>query len=206
MKAAVTSSGKRGPPGSVDNFVYPQGGRFRENGWEPVGGREQSNNGVLVGLGRVVGKSTIPLWRGNMSISNVILRGVSGAYLLQSGYGKLDMPVEAAAGIQGFAATGVPAMEKMDADTFGKFVAYSELGIGGALVAPMVPSRLAGLALGGFSAGLLAIYFRNPGMTKEDGLRPSEDGLSLSKDLFLAAIAGALVFAPTKKRKKAKKK
>ncbi|ALC04556.1 hypothetical protein CDES_00350 [Corynebacterium deserti GIMN1.010] len=142
-----------------------------------------------------------------MSISNAILRGVSGAYLVQSGYGKLGMPDEAAAGIQGFASTGIPALSNLDADTFGKFVAYSELGIGGALLAPMVPNRLAGLGLGAFSAGLLSIYFRNPAMTQEDGIRPSQDGTALSKDLFLAAIAGALVFGPSKakKGKKAKK-
>ena len=141
-----------------------------------------------------------------MSISSAILRGVSGAYLLQSGYGKLGLPAEAAAGMQGFAATGVPALDKLDPETFGKVVSYSELGIGVALVSPMVPNRLAGLALGTFSAGLLSIYFRNPAMTQEDGIRPSEDGIALSKDVFLAAIAGALVFGPVKKRKKDKKK
>lgn len=139
-----------------------------------------------------------------MSISSAILRGVSGAYLIQSGYGKLGMPEEAAAGLQGFAATGVPAMADLDPDTFAKLVAYSELGIGGALVTPFVSDRLAGLGLGAFSAGLLAIYFRNPVMTQEDGIRPTEAGTALSKDLFLAAIAGALVFGP-KKAKKAKK-
>lgn len=139
-----------------------------------------------------------------MSISNAILRGVSGAYILQSGYGKLGLPEEAAAGIQGLAATGIPALADLDAETFGKFVAYSELGIGGALLTPFVPNRLAGLGLGAFSAGLLAIYFRNPAMTQDDGIRPSQDGTGLSKDLFLAAIAGALVFGPAKP-KKAKK-
>jgi hypothetical protein len=128
-----------------------------------------------------------------MSLSNAILRGVSGAYLLQSGYGKKDLPTEAAAGLQQFAATGVPQFKEWDADTFGKFVAYSEIGIGAALLTPFVNKRLAGLALGAFSAGLLAMYFRNPEMTQEDGVRPSEAGTGLSKDAFLAAIAAALV-------------
>ncbi len=140
-----------------------------------------------------------------MSISSAILRGVSGAYLVQSGYGKMGLPAEAAAGMQGFASSGIPALSKLDPDTFGKFVAYSELGIGGALLTPFVPNRLAGLALGAFSGGLLSIYFRNPAMTQEDGVRPSDDGMALSKDIFLAGIAGALVFGPIK-AKKAKKK
>lgn len=87
----------------------------------------------------------------------------------------------------------------MDPGTFGKFVSGSELGIGAALLSPFVSNRLVGLALGGFTAGLLSMYFRNPAMTQEDGIRPSEAGLGLSKDGFLAAIAAALVFAPKKK-------
>ena len=43
------------------------------------------------------------------------------------------------------------------------------------------------------SAGLLAMYFRNPDMTESDGIRPSQEGMSLAKDAFMAAIAGALV-------------
>lgn len=151
-----------------------------------------------------------------MNVPNIILRGASGAYLLQSGIGKLNMPTEAAAGTQEFAATGVPAVKKMSPDTFGKFVSYSEIGIAGALLAPFVPNKLAGTALGAFSAGLLSIYFRNEAMTQDDGLRPSEAGTGLSKDLFMAAIAGALMTSPdvegkaekkaAKKAKKAEKK
>ena len=69
----------------------------------------------------------------------------------------------------------------------------SEIGIGAALLTPFVNKRLAGLALGAFSAGLLAMYFRNPTMTEADGIRPSQEGMSLAKDAFMAAIAGALV-------------
>lgn len=128
-----------------------------------------------------------------MSLSNAILRGVTGAFVLNSGLSKRGMPTEAAQGLQGFAATGVPAVTKMSPDSFGKFVAYSEIGIGGALLAPFVPKRIAGGALGVFSAGLLAMYFRNPSMTESDGIRPSQEGMSLAKDAFMMAIAGALV-------------
>ncbi|MCD2261277.1 hypothetical protein K3888_01030 [Dietzia aurantiaca] len=128
-----------------------------------------------------------------MSLSNAILRGITGAFVLNSGWSKRGMPTEAAAGLQGFAATGVPAVAEMDPDTFGKFVAYSEIGIGAALLTPIVPKRVAGAALGVFSAGLLSMYFRNPAMTESDGIRPSQEGMSLSKDAFMLAIAGALV-------------
>lgn len=128
-----------------------------------------------------------------MSLSNAILRGVTGAFVLNSGLSKRGMPPEAAQGLQGFAATGVPAVNKMSPDAFGKFVAYSEIGIGAALLTPVVPKKVAGAALGAFSAGLLSMYFRNPAMTESDGIRPSQDGMSLAKDAFMAAIAGALV-------------
>lgn len=143
-----------------------------------------------------------------MNLPNTILRVVSGAYVLQSGVGKLGMPTEAAAGVQDFAATGVPAVKKMSPETFSKFLSYSEIGIGAALLAPVVPNRLAGAALGTFSAGLLAIYFRNEAMTQEDGIRPSEAGTGLSKDLFMAAIAGALLTSqdPKKVKEKGEKK
>lgn len=137
-----------------------------------------------------------------MNIPNTLLRGISGAYILQSGVGKLGMPTEAAAGVQEFAATGVPAVKKMSPDTFGKFLSYSEVGIGAALLAPFVPTRIAGAAMGAFTAGLLAIYFRNEAMTQDDGIRPSEAGTGLSKDLFMAAISAALITSPSEQKNK----
>lgn len=128
-----------------------------------------------------------------MSLSNAILRGVTGAFVLNSGLSKRNLPTEAAQGLQGFASTGVPQVNQLDPDTFGKVVAYSEIGIGAALLAPFVPKQIAGAGLGAFSAGLMAMYFRNPSMTKSDGVRPSDEGLPLSKDIFMLAIAGALV-------------
>ncbi|WP_367401792.1 hypothetical protein [Kocuria marina] len=128
-----------------------------------------------------------------MRISNAILRGVPGAFLLQSGYGKLGMDAESAEGLKQFASTGVPQFADWDSQTFTKFIAGTELALGTALLTPFVSKRLAGAGLLAFSAGLLSMYFRNSDMTQEDGIRPSEQGLSLSKDAFLAAIGAALV-------------
>lgn len=133
-----------------------------------------------------------------MSLATAILRGISGAYFVQSGVGKLSMSTEAAEGLQQFASTGVPQVTKLDPDTFGKVVSVSEIGVGAALLTPFVPNRLAGLALAGINTGFLSIYFRNDQMTKKDGVRPTEAGTGLSKDLFIAAIAGALIVTPKK--------
>ena len=73
-----------------------------------------------------------------MRISNAILRGVSGAYLLQSGYGKLGMDAQAAEGLKQVAATGVPQFAEWDSKTFATFIAGSELAVGAALVTPFV--------------------------------------------------------------------
>ena len=37
------------------------------------------------------------------------------------------------------------------------------------------------------------MYFRNPNMTQEDGIRPTEEGLQLSPNVFLVAIGAGLV-------------
>lgn len=133
------------------------------------------------------------------TLATGILRGITGAYMLQAGYGKRNMPREAAEGLQQFAATGVPQVKNLQADTFGKVVSASEMGLGAALLSPFISNRLAGLGLAAFSTGVLSIYFRNDDMTQRDGIRPSEPGTGLSKDIFLAAIAGALITSPKKK-------
>lgn len=128
-----------------------------------------------------------------MRLSNAILRGVSGAYLLQSGLGKKDAPVEVYEHLQGMAATGVPQFKEWDAKTFGQFLWVSEAAIGGLLLTPFVSKRLAGLALTGFAAGMLSMYFADESMTQDDGIRPTQEGTPLSKDVWLAAIGLALV-------------
>ncbi|UEJ82388.1 DoxX family membrane protein [Brachybacterium halotolerans subsp. kimchii] len=127
------------------------------------------------------------------SLSNTILRGVTGAYILNSGIGKLGLPEEAATGLQQMASQGIPQVESLSPKQFGWLVSLGEIAVGSALLLPIVPTRVAGLSLGAFSAGMLSMYFRNPEMTQDDGIRPSHAGTPLSKDLWLAAIALALL-------------
>lgn len=128
-----------------------------------------------------------------LNLTNTILRGVTGAFVLNSGIGKLKLPAEAAAGLQKAAAQGVPLVTEMTPEQFGKFLCYGEIAVGTALLAPFVPTRVAGLALGTLSAGFVAAYLRTPGMTESDGVRPTHDGIPLAKDTWLAAIAAALI-------------
>lgn len=134
-----------------------------------------------------------------MSLSTLILRAVPGAFVLNSGVGKLGMDAGTAGYLQGAAAKGIPAVAKMSPEQFGKFLSYGEIAVGSALLAPFVPTRVAGLALGTLATGFLAAYFRTPEMTQADGIRPSQEGTAVAKDTWLAAIAAALVLAGSKR-------
>ena len=139
------------------------------------------------------------------SLSNLALRAIPGAFILNSGYGKLNLDEQTAGQLQSMAANAFPAVKDLDAETFGKALAYSEFVVGGALVLPVVPSRVAGLALGAFAGGLLTMYFKTDEMTEEDGIRPSQAGTAVAKDSWIAAIALALILQSKDKKKNKKK-
>ncbi|WP_315914538.1 DoxX family membrane protein [Arthrobacter sp. lap29] len=128
------------------------------------------------------------------SISNAALRLVSGAFILNSGIGKLKITPEHAAGLQSAAQQVFPQVAAWKPEQFGSRLAYTEVALGAFILAPFVSSRLAGLALGGFSGGLVATYLKSPGMTEQDGIRPTSAGTAMAKDFWLAGISLALLF------------
>lgn len=149
-------------------------------------------------------------------LASAIMRGIPGAFIANSGIGKLSADAETSAGLQQFAATGIPAVKKLPKDQFAKILGGAEVALGGALLSPFVSNKLAGTALTAFGAGLLSMYFRNDNMTLSDGIRPSEEGLALSKDSWLVALGAGLIamdasediskFGAKRKLKKAEKK
>ena len=128
-----------------------------------------------------------------MRLNTAVLRAVPGAFILNSGIGKLGMDEETAKGLQQTAANGVPIVNKMTPTQFGKFLSYGEIAVGAALLCPLVPTRLAGAALTTFASGLVANYFAIDSMTEDDGIRPSQDGIPLAKDTWLVAIGTSLM-------------
>jgi hypothetical protein len=57
-----------------------------------------------------------------------------------------------------------------------------------------VPTVVAGAALTGFSAGLLGLYLRTPGMTKPGkSVAPTQEGLPISKDVWMLGIGIGLL-------------
>jgi hypothetical protein len=77
--------------------------------------------------------------------------------------------------------------------TFARALAVGEVLIGVASLVPTVPARVAGFGLLGFGAGLLGLYARTPGTRRPGSPFPSQDGIALAKDVWLAAIGAALV-------------
>ena len=134
-----------------------------------------------------------------MNLSSAILRAVPGAFILNSGIGKLGMPAEMAEALQGMAAQGVPPLGKLTPEQFAKFLSYGEIAVGSSLLLPFVPRKVAGLGLAAFSGSMMSMYLRTPGMTEADGVRPTQDGTSLAKDSWLLAIAAALLLSEGKK-------
>jgi hypothetical protein len=123
----------------------------------------------------------------------VPLRLGTGVFILDSGLGKLSLDASAAAQTHGFAAGTYPMLGKVDPRVFVRVLAAAELTLGAALLIPAVPTGLVGLGLTGFSAGLLGLYLRTPGLRREGSLRPTEQGLGIAKDVWLLAIGAALV-------------
>ncbi|MFG1698976.1 hypothetical protein [Nonomuraea sp. NPDC049309] len=120
-------------------------------------------------------------------------RLAAGAVILNSGLDMIEADEQAAAGLHGMAAATYPFLGKMEPSAFVRLLARGEVALGAALLAPFVPSLLAGAALTGFAAGLLGLYLRTPSMRKEGSLRPSQEGLGVVKDVWLLGIGLSLV-------------
>lgn len=113
------------------------------------------------------------------------LRLATGAFILNSGIGKLSADEATATWIHDTATTAYPFLADIKAKDFTRALAIAEIAVGGALLLPTVPSSVAGAALTGFGGGLVGLYLRTPGMTEPDGIRPTSQGIPLAKDTWL---------------------
>jgi uncharacterized membrane protein YphA (DoxX/SURF4 family) len=120
-------------------------------------------------------------------------RLTTGAFILNAGLGKWSADEETAARLHGMAVGTYPFLGKLKPKHFARLLSVGEIALGSALLLPVVPTAAAGAGLTAFSAGLLGMYLRTPGMTKEDGIRPSQQGTALAKDLWMLGIGVALV-------------
>jgi hypothetical protein len=128
-----------------------------------------------------------------MSIAQIPLRLTAGAFILNSGINKTKISEEQAEQMRDLAANGVPFLKDLTPKQFKQFLIAGELGVGAALLLPFVPGWLAGAGLTAFSTGLLSMYKNTEGMTEPDGIRPTEQGTAVAKDVFLFGIGTALM-------------
>jgi hypothetical protein len=128
-----------------------------------------------------------------MRLSHVPLRLATGAFILNSGLAKRGMDAESAAGMQGMATAVLPQAGNMPPEQFGKVLSTGEMALGAALLLPFVSPLKAGLALTAFSGGMLQMYRKTPGMTESGGIRPTEAGTPIAKDVWMLGTGLALV-------------
>ena len=120
-------------------------------------------------------------------------RIAAGAFILNSGIGKLSADEETAAQLHGFAAGTYPFLNKLKPGDFTRALAVTEIALGAALLIPIVPAAVAGAGLAAFSGGLLGLYARTPGMRKQGTPLPTQQGIPLAKDIWMAGIGLGLV-------------
>ena len=120
-------------------------------------------------------------------------RIATGAFILNSGIGKLNADEGTAAQLHGFAVGTYPFLAKLKPQDFVKLLGGTEIALGAALLLPVVPSALAGAGLAAFSGGLLGLYVRTPGMRKEGSPLPTQQGIPIAKDVWMLGIGLGLV-------------
>jgi hypothetical protein len=144
-----------------------------------------------------------------MRLSHIPPRLATGAFIVNTGITKLGADDDTAKGVHAMAAGTYPIVARIDPAVFVKALGVGEIAVGGTLLTPFVPAWLAGASLTGFSAALLRMYLKTPGLTMEDGIRPSSKGVPIAKDSWMLGIGlGLLIDGLTpgrKKRRKARK-
>ena len=131
-------------------------------------------------------------------------RLTAGAFILNAGLGKWSASEETAARLHGTAVGTYPFLAQIKPKDFARLLSIGEIALGSALLLPVVPAAAAGAGLAAFSGGLLGLYLGTPAMTKEDGIRPSQQGTALAKDVWMLGIGlGLVVDALTEPKERA---
>ena len=125
----------------------------------------------------------------------------AGAFILNSGLEKRHAEPQRAEMLHRMASGTYPFLGDRDPVAFTRLLSRAEIGIGVLLLTPVVPAAVAGAALTAFSAGLLTMYLRTPGMRKSGSLAPTPQGLTISKDVWLLGIGLGLLADAAERRR-----
>jgi hypothetical protein len=115
-------------------------------------------------------------------------RVATGAVILNAGLAKRHADDATVAALHGMAAGTYPLLGQIEPKRFVQLLSAGEIALGAALLLPVVPTPLAGAGLAAFSAGLLGLYVRTPGMREQGSLRPTQQGTALVKDVWMLGI------------------
>ena len=140
---------------------------------------------------------------------HVPVRLATGAIILDQGLLKLKADDDTAKWLHGQAVHAFPQFADMEPKEFVQLLSAGEIALGSALLGVgLVPSGLAGLALGVFGGSLTRLYLKAPGTRREGTIAPSQQGVGLAKDSWMLAIGTALVldsvFGSSRQRSKDK--
>ena len=142
---------------------------------------------------------------------HVPVRLATGAIILDQGLLKLKADDDTAKWLHGQAVQAFPQFADMEPKEFVQLLSACEIALGSAVLGiGLVPSSLAGLALGVFGGSLTRLYLKAPGTRREGTIAPSQQGVGLAKDSWMLAIGTALVldsvFGSGRKRKRNRNK
>ena len=137
-----------------------------------------------------------------VKLADIAPRVATGAYILQSGLGKRNADEEHAQMLHGMASGTYPFLGKLEPRQFASLLSAGEIALGAALLAPVVPTALAGAGLAAFAGGLLGMYLKTPGMHKEGSLAPTPQGIGIAKDVWMLGIGVGFVVDALVNRKK----
>lgn len=135
--------------------------------------------------------------RNRLSRRDIPGRLATGAFILHAGLDKWKGPVEQAQAVHGMAANAFPFLRPIPPERFLRLLAAGEVATGALLLAPFVPSAVAGAALTGFSGALLTMYFRTPALRKPGSIWPTQAGTAVSKDVWMLGIGLGLMAGAT---------
>lgn len=139
-------------------------------------------------------------------LSNRPLRIATGAFILNSGLGKLHAEKETYEHLHAMASGTYPFLKNVPPVPFGKALAVTECLVGTTLLAPVTSDTLAGFALSAFSGGLVGLYLKTPGMRREGSVRPTQNGIALAKDTWLVGAGLTLLMSGRAQRRRARRR
>ncbi|MCU7727111.1 hypothetical protein ODJ79_25570 [Actinoplanes sp. KI2] len=120
-------------------------------------------------------------------------RLTTGVFLINSGLSKRHADDDTAAALHGMATMAYPFLRSVSPQRFVRLLCAGELALGTVLLVPVVPAAVVGAALTAFSAGLLGLYLRTPEMREKGSLRPTQQGLTIAKDVWMTGIGLTLL-------------